>query len=135
MDGVQIRKCLLDAHEILFSKSAADVNIACDQSSPVRDSGESSNQNELDLRLNQSAGQFAEVLHSVSPWRREGNRQTATHHHWPACVPMLFLPGCLRAARYLFHPPWHGHTQAALREWPQPPSIPPLWPRLASPSS
>jgi hypothetical protein len=55
---MQIRECLLDAHQIRLAESAADIHIKCDLGDTMRHCCESAYQNELDLRRNQSVHQF-----------------------------------------------------------------------------
>src|SRR5258706_6885575 len=121
MRWVQVRKGALDAHKVRFTEAAADVHIARDQSNAVRDGGESPDQNEFDLCLNESARQLAKVLHFVFASRRGANRRIATHHHWPASAPTVFLPGCPRATRRLFRRPRCRRTSVP---FPAPPKRP-----------
>src|SRR6266496_3190367 len=100
----------------------------------MRDRSEPSDQNELDLRLNEPAGQFAKILHSVFASRRATNRRIAGRRHWPASAPTVFLRGYRRARKDRCRP-WLRRTPVlvpALRK--RPPILHP-WPYSASRSS
>src|SRR5208283_877056 len=120
MHWVQIRECLLDAHQICLAEPAANVHIECDQGDAMRRRRESAHQNELDLRRNQSVHQFTKVLHDVFPLLCAATRQNSTRHHWPAYVPMAFLPGCLSITTNQCHRPL---THRKLAQLPSRPSL------------
>jgi hypothetical protein len=58
MHRMQIRERLLDAHQVHFTKPAANIHVARDQSDAMRHCRKSADQNELDMRRNQSSCQF-----------------------------------------------------------------------------
>jgi len=78
---MQIGERLLNPHQVGFSEPATDIYIPRDQRDTMRHGSESAHDDELNLRRNQTPYEFAKVLHSASPLRREAIPQSSTHRH------------------------------------------------------